>query len=143
MTRRGMFWKKRVPTMGTGLAAPDVSRLVNARKHVTSLVSYLHLVYLFIPMIPGEKESTSHGALFAYCTHSLRHYCERLSVDCQFDDTYTSIKMLLHVTQLSNTIYYERLLYAVQGDAKRRSYSEAVIEGALRTERIFMGDSIL
>ncbi|KAK2181409.1 hypothetical protein NP493_400g02051 [Ridgeia piscesae] len=37
MTRRGMFWKKRVPTMGTGLAAPDVSRLVNARKHVTSL----------------------------------------------------------------------------------------------------------
>ncbi|KAK2190212.1 hypothetical protein NP493_87g10008 [Ridgeia piscesae] len=25
-----------------------------------------------------------------------------------------------------------------QGDAKRRSYSEAVIEGALRTERIFM-----
>ena len=30
-----------------------------------------------------------------------------------------------------------------QGDAKRRSYSEAVIEGALRTERIFMGDSIL
>ena len=30
-----------------------------------------------------------------------------------------------------------------QGDAKRRSYSEAVIEGALRTERVFMGDSIL
>ena len=30
-----------------------------------------------------------------------------------------------------------------QGDAKRRSYSEAVIEGALRTERLFMGDSIL
>ena len=29
-----------------------------------------------------------------------------------------------------------------QGDAKRRSYS-AVIEGALRTERVFMGDSIL
>ena len=29
------------------------------------------------------------------------------------------------------------------GDAKRRSYSEAVIEGALRTERVFMGDSIL
>ena len=28
-------------------------------------------------------------------------------------------------------------------DAKRRSYSEAVIEGALRTERVFMGDSIL
>ena len=27
-----------------------------------------------------------------------------------------------------------------QGDAKRRSYSEAVIEGALRTERVFMGD---
>ncbi|KAK2177000.1 hypothetical protein NP493_626g02018 [Ridgeia piscesae] len=27
--------------------------------------------------------------------------------------------------------------------AKRRSYSEAVIDGALRTERIFMGDSIL
>ena len=27
--------------------------------------------------------------------------------------------------------------------AKRRSYSEAVIEGALRTERVFMGDSIL
>ena len=30
-----------------------------------------------------------------------------------------------------------------QGDAKRRSYSEAVIEGALRAERLFMGDSIL
>ncbi|KAK2159855.1 hypothetical protein NP493_1688g00002 [Ridgeia piscesae] len=30
-----------------------------------------------------------------------------------------------------------------QGDAKRRSYSEAVIGGALRTERVFMGDSIL
>ena len=30
-----------------------------------------------------------------------------------------------------------------QGDAKRRSCSEAVIEGALRTERVFMGDSIL
>ena len=30
-----------------------------------------------------------------------------------------------------------------KGDAKRRSYSEAVIEGALRTERVFMGDSIL
>ena len=30
-----------------------------------------------------------------------------------------------------------------QGDAKRRSYSEAVIEVALRTERVFMGDSIL
>ena len=30
-----------------------------------------------------------------------------------------------------------------QGDAKRRSYSEAVIEGVLRTERVFMGDSIL
>ena len=30
-----------------------------------------------------------------------------------------------------------------QEDAKRRSYSEAVIEGALRTERVFMGDSIL
>ena len=30
-----------------------------------------------------------------------------------------------------------------QGDAKRRSYSETVIEGALRTERVFMGDSIL
>ena len=30
-----------------------------------------------------------------------------------------------------------------QGDAKRRSYSEAVTEGALRTERVFMGDSIL
>ncbi|KAK2169009.1 hypothetical protein NP493_1208g01032 [Ridgeia piscesae] len=30
-----------------------------------------------------------------------------------------------------------------QGDAKRRSYSEAVIEGAFRTERVFMGDSIL
>ena len=30
-----------------------------------------------------------------------------------------------------------------QGDAKRRSYSEAVIEGTLRTERVFMGDSIL
>ena len=30
-----------------------------------------------------------------------------------------------------------------QGDTKRRSYSEAVIEGALRTERVFMGDSIL
>ena len=29
-----------------------------------------------------------------------------------------------------------------QGDAKRRN-SEAVIEGALRTERVFMGDSIL
>ena len=25
-----------------------------------------------------------------------------------------------------------------QGDAKRRSYSEAVIEGALRTERVFL-----
>ncbi|KAK2174025.1 hypothetical protein NP493_835g03010 [Ridgeia piscesae] len=30
-----------------------------------------------------------------------------------------------------------------QGDAKRRSYSEALIEGALRTERVFMRDSIL
>ncbi len=30
-----------------------------------------------------------------------------------------------------------------QGGAKRRSYSEAVIEGAVRTERVFMGDSIL
>ena len=30
-----------------------------------------------------------------------------------------------------------------QGDATRRSYSEAVIEGASRTERVFMGDSIL
>ena len=30
-----------------------------------------------------------------------------------------------------------------QVDAKRRSYSEAVIEGTLRTERVFMGDSIL
>ena len=30
-----------------------------------------------------------------------------------------------------------------QGDAKRRSYCEAVIEGALRTERVFMGDSVL
>jgi len=30
-----------------------------------------------------------------------------------------------------------------EGDAKRRSYSEAVIEGALRTERVFMGESIL
>ena len=30
-----------------------------------------------------------------------------------------------------------------QGDAKWRSFSEAVIEGALRTERVFMGDSIL
>ena len=30
-----------------------------------------------------------------------------------------------------------------QVNAKRRSYSEAVIEGALRTERVFMGDSIL
>jgi len=30
-----------------------------------------------------------------------------------------------------------------QGDAKRRSYSEALIKGALRTERVFMGDSIL
>ena len=30
-----------------------------------------------------------------------------------------------------------------QGDAQWRSYSEAVIEGALRTERVFMGDSIL
>ena len=30
-----------------------------------------------------------------------------------------------------------------QGDAKRRSYSEAVIEGALRTERVVVGDSIL
>ena len=30
-----------------------------------------------------------------------------------------------------------------QGDAKWRSYSDAVIEGALRTERVFMGDSIL
>ena len=29
-----------------------------------------------------------------------------------------------------------------KGDAKRRSYSEALIEGALRTERVFMGDSI-
>ena len=28
-------------------------------------------------------------------------------------------------------------------DAKRRSYSEAVIEGALRTERVIMGGSIL
>ena len=27
-----------------------------------------------------------------------------------------------------------------QGDAKRRSYSEAMIEGELRTERVFMGD---
>ena len=31
----------------------------------------------------------------------------------------------------------------VHGDAKRRSYSEVVIEGALRTERVFMGDFIL
>ena len=30
-----------------------------------------------------------------------------------------------------------------QGDAKRRSFSEAVVEGALRTERVFMGNSIL
>ena len=30
-----------------------------------------------------------------------------------------------------------------KGDAKRRSYAEAVIEGALRTERLFMGDCIL
>ena len=30
-----------------------------------------------------------------------------------------------------------------QVDATRRSYSEAVIEGASRTERVFMGDSIL
>ena len=30
-----------------------------------------------------------------------------------------------------------------QVDAKRRSYSEAVIEGTLRTETVFMGDSIL
>ena len=30
-----------------------------------------------------------------------------------------------------------------QVDAKRRSYSEAVIEGALRTERVFINDSIL
>ncbi|KAK2165730.1 hypothetical protein NP493_1353g00005 [Ridgeia piscesae] len=30
-----------------------------------------------------------------------------------------------------------------QGDAKRRSYSEALIEGTLRTQRVFMGDSIL
>ena len=31
-----------------------------------------------------------------------------------------------------------------QGDAKRRSYSDAVIDrGALRTERVFKGDSIL
>ena len=30
-----------------------------------------------------------------------------------------------------------------QVDASRRSYSEAVIERALRTERVFMGDSIL
>ena len=30
-----------------------------------------------------------------------------------------------------------------QGDTKRRSYSEAAIAGALRTERVFMGDSIL
>ena len=30
-----------------------------------------------------------------------------------------------------------------QGDAKRRSYSEAVIDGALRTERVFMGGYIL
>ena len=30
-----------------------------------------------------------------------------------------------------------------QGDAKLRSYSDAVIEGALRTEMVFMGDSIL
>ena len=30
-----------------------------------------------------------------------------------------------------------------QVDAKRRSYSEAVTEGALITERVFMGDSIL
>ena len=30
-----------------------------------------------------------------------------------------------------------------QVDATRRSYSEAVIEGALRTERVFMGNSIL
>ena len=29
-----------------------------------------------------------------------------------------------------------------QVDATWRSYSEAVIEGALRTERVFMGDSI-
>ena len=29
------------------------------------------------------------------------------------------------------------------GRCKRRSYSEAVIEGALRIERVFMGDSIL
>ena len=28
-------------------------------------------------------------------------------------------------------------------DAKRRSYSEAVIEGALRKERVFMGDFLL
>ena len=30
-----------------------------------------------------------------------------------------------------------------QVDATRRSYSEAVIEGTLRTERVSMGDSIL
>ena len=30
-----------------------------------------------------------------------------------------------------------------QGNAKRRSYSEALIEGALRIERVNMGDSIL
>ena len=30
-----------------------------------------------------------------------------------------------------------------QGDAKQKSYSEAVIEGALRTETVFMGSSIL
>ena len=30
-----------------------------------------------------------------------------------------------------------------QGAAKRGSYSEAVNEGALRTERVFTGDSIL
>ena len=30
-----------------------------------------------------------------------------------------------------------------QEDAKRRSYSEAVIEGASRTKKVFMGDSIL
>ena len=30
-----------------------------------------------------------------------------------------------------------------QGDAKRRSYSETVIDGAFRKERVFMGDSIL
>ena len=32
---------------------------------------------------------------------------------------------------------------AVRGSQRRRSYSEAVIEGALRRERVYMGDSIL